>query len=330
MEDLRVGTCSWTDRSLVGSGWYPDNARDPYSRLRHYANFFDTVEVDSTFYAIPGEEVFYQWAARTTPGFLFNIKAFGLFTFHTLSVTALPRELMPPGISKGSRLRIWEIPKDARIALWDRFISRVLVLNSLNRLGYLLFQFPPWIVFSERNLNWFKRIAKLASPARVAIEIRHRSWLEKGNRERFLDLLRDQNMAFTAVDEPSLEWTVPPEWHITATWGTVLRFHGRNAPAWNKRDAKVAERFNYLYDITELAPFSEKAKVFAKDVGRVFLMFNNCFRDNAVRNALEMRALLGVDVGDRGQEMLNLWDMSPGKSAAAGSKNSKTPRGTRE
>ena len=109
-----------------------------------------------------------------------------------------------------------------------------------------------------------------------------------------------------------------------------MRFHGRNAPAWNKRDAKVAERFNYLYDITELAPFSEKAKVFAKDVGRVFLMFNNCFRDNAVRNALEMRALLGVDVGDRGQEMLNLWDMSPGKSAAAGSKNSKTPRGTRE
>jgi uncharacterized protein YecE (DUF72 family) len=228
---------------------------------------------------------------------------------------------MPPGISKGSRLRIWEIPKDTRIALWERFISRVLVLHSMNRLGYLLFQFPPWVVFSERHLNWFKRVATLASPARVAIEIRHRSWLEEGNRERFLDLLRDQNMAFTAVDEPSLEWTVPPEWPITATWGTVMRFHGRNAPAWDKRDAKVAERFNYLYDINELAPFSEKARAFAKDGGRVFLMFNNCFRDNAVRNALEMKALLGVDDGGRiqGQEMLNLWDLSPGGASAGGS-----------
>ena len=138
---------------------------------------------------------------------------------------------------------------------------------------------------------------------------------------RFLDLLRDQNMAFTAVDEPSLEWTVPPEWPITATWGTVMRFHGRNAPAWDKRDAKVAERFNYLYDINELAPFSEKARAFAKDGGRVFLMFNNCFRDNAVRNALEMKALLGVDDGGRiqGQEMLNLWDLSPGGASAGGS-----------
>jgi uncharacterized protein YecE (DUF72 family) len=100
-----------------------------------------------------------------------------------------------------------------------------------------------------------------------------------------------------------------------------MRFHGRNAPAWDKRDAKVAERFNYLYDINELAPFSEKARAFAKDGGRVFLMFNNCFRDNAVRNALEMKALLGVDDGGRiqGQEMLNLWDLSPGGASAGGS-----------
>ena len=98
-----------------------------------------------------------------------------------------------------------------------------------------------------------------------------------------------------------------------------MRFHGRNAPAWNKRDAKMAERFNYLYDMNELAPFSEKAKVFAKEGGRVFLMFNNCFRDNAVRNALEMKALLGVEAGGRGQEMLNLWNMSPGGASTGGS-----------
>lgn len=182
------------------------------------------------------------------------------------------------------------------------------------------------MVYSEKNLNWFKRIGKLAAPARVAIEVRHNSWLEEGNRERFMDLLRDQNMAFTAVDEPRLEWTVPPEWHITATWGTVMRFHGRNTVAWNKREAKVAERFNYLYDISELGPFSERAQALAKEVGRVFLMFNNCFRDNAVRNALQMRTLLGIDPDlPPGQESLDLWDRSPGKPSGKGSENSKTP-----
>jgi len=325
MGDLRVGTCSWSDRSLLASGWYPKNAKDPNSRLRFYSNSFDTVEVDSTFYAIPGEDVFYQWASRTAPGFLFNVKAFGLFTFHSLYLSSLPEKLAPSGLSRGSRLRIWEIPKSVRVALWDMFISRVLILNSMKRLGYLLFQFPPWVVYSERNLNWFKRIGKLAAPARVAIEVRHSSWLEEGNRERFMDLLRDQNMAFTAVDEPRLEWTVPPEWHITATWGTVMRFHGRNTAAWNKREAKVAERFNYLYDISELGPFSERAKALAKEVGKVFLMFNNCFRDNAVRNALQMRALLGIDPDlPRGQETLDLWDLTPGKPSGKGSENGTT------
>lgn len=310
MGDMKVGTCSWTDRSLTVSGWYPDNARDAYSRLRHYAASFNTVEVDSTFYAIPGEEVFYQWASRTDPGFLFNIKAFGLFTFHTLSLSALPVELRPRDLLQGSRVRIWELPKNARIALWENFISKVLILKSMNRLGYLLFQFPPWIVFSEKNLNWFRRIGNLAAPARIAIEVRHRSWLQEGNRERFLDLLRDQNIAYTAVDEPSLEWTVPPEWHVTATWGTVFRFHGRNTPAWDKREATVAERFNYLYDIEELRPFSDLAREKASEAGMVFLMFNNCFRDSAVRNALQMRALLGMDPDmPPGQGSLGLWDV---------------------
>ncbi len=310
MGDLRVGTCSWTDRSLTGSGWYPDNAKDAYSRLRHYSGSFNTVEVDSTFYAIPGEEVFYQWASRTNPGFLFNIKAFGLFTYHSLSLSAIPVDLRPKGLLQGSRVRIWEIPKNSRVSLWERFISRVLILKSMDRLGYLLFQFPPWIVFSEKNLNWFKRIGNLAAPARIAIEVRHRSWLEEGNRDRFLDVLRDQNIAYTAVDEPSLDWTVPPEWHVTATWGTLFRFHGRNTPAWKKREATVAERFNYLYDIAELKPFSDLAREKVSEVARVFLMFNNCFRDSAVRNALQMRALLDMDPDlPLEQGSLGLWDV---------------------
>lgn len=312
MKDLRVGTCSWTDRSLLSSGWYPAGARDSSSRLHHYAGFFDTVEVDTTFYAIPDETIFYQWASRTPPGFLFNVKAFGLFTYHTLPVTALPEYIRPGNAQKGSRVRIWEIPKESRMELWNNFISRVMVLHQMDRLGYLLFQFPPWVSYSEKNLNWFRRIGSLGAPLRIALEVRHGSWLEKGNRSRFLDLLKDQNMAYTVVDEPRLDWTVPPEWNITATWGSVMRFHGRNVPAWSRKNATVAERFNYLYDTVELSDFTAIAKKTAEDTGRVFLMFNNCFRDNAVRNALQMKALLGLGASmPPAQESLDLGEVLP-------------------
>ena len=302
MNDLRVGTCSWTDRSLLASGWYPSGHGDAGSRLHHYSAFFDTVEVDSTFYAIPDETVFFQWVSRTPPGFLFNVKAFGLFTYHALPVTSLPASLRPAGASKGSKVRIWEIPRESRVELWNAFMSRVTVLHRMDRLGYLLFQFPPWVTFSEKNLGWFSRIGSLAAPMRIALEVRHGSWLEKGKRERFLDLLRDQNIAYTAVDEPELDWTVPPEWNITATWGSVMRFHGRNSDAWSRRNASVAERFNYLYDIEELELVSRAFKERRDRIGRVFLMFNNCFRDNAVRNALQMKALLGLAAGRPGEQ----------------------------
>ena len=258
--------------------------------------------MDSTFYAIPDETVFFQWVSRTPPGFLFNVKAFGLFTYHALPVTSLPASLRPAGASKGSKVRIWEIPRESRVELWNAFMSRVTVLHRMDRLGYLLFQFPPWVTFSEKNLGWFSRIGSLAAPMRIALEVRHGSWLEKGNRERFLDLLRDQNIAYTAVDEPELDWTVPPEWNITATWGSVMRFHGRNSDAWSRRNASVAERFNYLYDIEELELVSRAFKERRDRIGRVFLMFNNCFRDNAVRNALQMKALLGLAAGRPGEQ----------------------------
>ncbi|HPD98534.1 MAG TPA: DUF72 domain-containing protein [Synergistales bacterium] len=312
MKEFRIGTCSWTDRSLLSSGWYPDSARDAQSRLRHYSGFFDTVEVDSTFYAIPDESSFYHWASRTSPGFLFNVKAFGLFTFHTLPVSSLPAQIRPKNASQGSKIRIGDITRDQRVGLWNAFVSRVLVLHRMERLGYILFQFPPWVTFSEKNLRWFRRIGDLAAPMRVALEVRHRSWVENENRERLLEVLREENMALAAVDEPKLDWTVPFDWSITATWGTVLRFHGRNAPAWSKRNASVAERFNYLYDTGELEAFREASERLPDDTGRVFLMFNNCFRDNAVRNALQMRKIMGFGaIVPPGQESLGLGEVAP-------------------
>jgi uncharacterized protein YecE (DUF72 family) len=292
MGEIRVGTCSWSDRSLLSSGWYPPKANDAAKRLRFYANHFDTVEIDSSFYAIPQEPVIYQWVSRTQPDFIFNIKSFGLFTHHAVHTASLPRHIREE--TQKERIRLTDLPKKHRREIWDTFFERVMVLHRMGRLGYLLFQFPPSFEYSESALDYIKRLADLSRPARAAIEIRHRSWMEKGRKERLLDVLREENLAYVAVDEPRLLWTVPFEWHVTATWASVLRLHGRNGEAWMKKGASVAERFAYRYDSAELGTLAEESRRQVESTERIYVMFNNCFRDYAVKNALEMKELLGI------------------------------------
>jgi len=306
MSEIRVGTCSWSDKSLLSSGWYPEQARDAASRLRFYANRFDTVEIDSSFYAIPSEAVLYQWVSRTPPDFVFNMKSFGLFTHHAVNTASLPPQYRKAG--QKERMRLQDLPKECRRKLWDIFYERVMVLHRMGRLGYLLFQFPPSFDYSEAALHYIRRIAGISRPARVAVEVRHRSWMENGQKERLLDLLREENVAYVAVDEPRLLWTVPFEWHVTATWATVLRLHGRNADGWIKKGTTVAERFAYRYDPAELEVFAQETRRLGGVTERVFIMFNNCFRDYAVQNALQMRKLLGLggDIPSGDQKTLDL------------------------
>lgn len=306
MSEIRVGTCSWSDKSLLASGWYPPKAREAASRLGYYARYFTTVEIDSSFYAIPVESALYQWVSRTPPDFVFNIKSFGLFTHHAVNAVAISREFREPDGKQ--RLRLHDLPREHRRRLWDTFFGRVMVLHRMGRLGYLLFQFPPSFEYSEPALDYIKRLAELSRPAQAAVEVRHRSWMEKGKKEIFLDLLREENIAYVAVDEPRLLWTVPFEWHVTATWGTVLRLHGRNGAAWMKKGASVAERFAYRYDSAELKAFAEATLKLPESTERTYVMFNNCFRDYAVTNALQLKGFLGL--GGRaepsGQKALDL------------------------
>ena len=141
--EIRVGTCSWTDKGLLASGWYPDGARTAAGRLAFYGSNFDTVEVDSTFYAIPDQASVFQWAARTYSGFLFNVKAWGLFTWHSVKYGTLPpwirQEIPRP---ESGRLDFQTIPREMRPILWKRFTSALSPLQTMGRLGYLLFSCP--------------------------------------------------------------------------------------------------------------------------------------------------------------------------------------------
>jgi uncharacterized protein YecE (DUF72 family) len=124
MGDIRVGTASWTDRTLIESGWYPPEADNPARRLRFCAERFPVVEVDATYYALPAETTAEAWAGRTPAGFTFNIKAFSLFTQHPTRIAALPADLREgvPDSGKGT-VYLRQVAPAVADQAWDRFLS---------------------------------------------------------------------------------------------------------------------------------------------------------------------------------------------------------------
>ena len=304
---IRVGICSWTDRTLLKSGFYPRRASTPAARLAHYAARFPAVEVDSTYYALPDPAWAFRWIAGTPKDFAFGVKSFSLFTFHRAKVSNLPKwlraELKPR--EAGDYVRRDEVSHESRVRLFEEFAAPVRLLHEAGKLAYLLFQFPPHWKFSREGLVYFKRLREMAGPMPLAVEVRNNSWLAKGNREKFFSALEDQNIAYTAVDEPRVGWTVGPDWPVTSEWGTLVRFHGRNVPGWRNARATVHERFDYLYEKRELAewlPRIDEASSALKGIGKLFLMFNNCVSDKAVQSARLMMEMLGLPVYEDPEE----------------------------
>ncbi len=294
MGELRVGICSWADPSLMRSGFYPRGVRDPGARLAHVAARFEAVEADAPFYAPLDPALPYLWAARTPRGFLFGVKVLGLFTFHSVRAASLPRRVREAaGIPREGRVRREDLPPEVRRSLFEDFLTALEPLVASGKLGYLLFQFPPWFRHGPRELAYLSRVREVCGPRPVAVEVRHVSWTLPGAREPFLERLRRENLAYVAVDEPRLPWTVGPDWPVTADWGTLVRLHGRNGAAWERRGASVAERFDWLYSDEELRPWRDAARSRAAACPRVLLMFNNCVGDKGVRSARRMRVLLG-------------------------------------
>src|SRR5258708_6606212 len=143
MGQVRVGTASWTDRTLISSGWYPPEADTPERRLRYYARQFPLVEVDATYYALPAEQTAAAWAARTPARFTFNIKAFSLFTQHPTRVAALPADLRPAAEKAGKdRVYLKDVDPAVAVQAWDRFLAALEPLREAGKLGTILLQFP--------------------------------------------------------------------------------------------------------------------------------------------------------------------------------------------
>ena len=139
-----------------------------------------------------------------------------------------------------------------------------------------------------RRLN---HIRGLLDGYRVAVEFRHRAWVDDKNRVAVVDALRENDFIYVIPDEPELSWTVPPVVLVTSDW-SVVRFHGRNAAAWGRRGTSTHEVYDYLYSRVELTPWAARAREVASQVKRLFLMFNNHYRGNSAKNARMMLEML--------------------------------------
>ncbi len=295
---IRVGTCSWADKTLLDSGWYPAQAKTPEERLRYYAQQFDIVEVDSTYYGLLSERNAALWVERTPADFVFDVKAFALFTMHPAEVRSLPRDLreaLPAEAQKKARLYYRDVPQEIRAELWQRFTEALLPLDSAGKLGVVLFQFPPWFLPGREARQHILEARERLPQYTLAVEFRNHLWLADDSRDRTLRFLRENTIPLVCVDEPQgFRSSVPPIAEATAAV-SVVRFHGRNYDTWEGKAPSAAERFDYLYSEEELKEWVPPLRRLALETREVHVLMNNCQRDYAVRNARQIASLLGVE-----------------------------------
>ena len=299
-----VGSCSWTDPSLIACGrFYPPGVSSPEDRLRHYARQFPLVEVDSTYYAPPSERNSRLWVERTPDGFTFDVKAYGLLTGHPARTERLPGWLRatvtPKALGKRNIYRK-DVDGAAVERLWEVHRAAFEPLRSAGKLGAVLFQFPPWFVRGAENERYLRRIPEQLPGVAVAVEFRGGGWMDDDAAPATLRLLEGAGLVYVSVDEPQgFRSSTPPVVAATAPLA-VVRLHGRNADTWEAKTAAASDRFKYLYSDAELAEWVPRVRELEARAGTVHVLFNNNYEDWGMRNARRMTQLLGGAPGDVG------------------------------
>src|SRR3954469_14146745 len=196
---ILIGTSSWTDPTLVKSGhFYPPDAKTAEGRLRFYASKFPIVEVDSTYYFPPSESNSVLWIERTPPEFTFNIKAYSLLTNHPTKRDSLYKDVQDQAPADKKNVYREQLPDDVVDEVWQRFRDALMPLHSAGKLGAVLFQFPQWFVISKKSKAYIDEVAERLPDYRVAVEFRHKSWMEERNVEETLSFLEERNCRTSA------------------------------------------------------------------------------------------------------------------------------------
>ena len=288
-----IGTSSWADPGFVEE-WYPPDlpARE---RLSWYAERFDAVEVNSTFYAVPSPRTVKRWAQETPDDFTFDVKLHRLLSRHSADLRSLPPALREDATTN-ARGRV-ELTAALEAALADEIVQAVAPLRD--KLATFLLQLSPAFEPRKHELDELAAlVARLNTTAPVAIELRNRFWVTERRREETLRWFEEHDAAYVCIDGPegSNAPTLMPNLDV-ATRDDIayLRAHGRNLQGY-LRGRSVAERFAYRYSDAELEELGERAGQLAQEVPNVRMMFNNNRGADAPVAAQRMRELLGQAV----------------------------------
>lgn len=298
---VRIGTCAWTDAGLIEL-WYPESAKTPEARLRYYAEHFDVVEVNSSYYAIPDPQTAAKWVDRTPDGFTFHVKAFGMMTGHRVTPEQLPADLRPLVAELTARGNV-QPSEELRRRVFTRFRHALEPLAEAGRLGLVLLQYGPSVEEGEAGRDLILDAAERLAGHRLAVELRHRSWVrDPETLERTLAFLREHGLTHVAVDAPRAEAPSAMPMIADRTSDTVyVRFHGRNTATWSRSGGPASERFDWYYEAAELEEWVEPMRALARGAVQAYAMFNTNANDQGPVNASLLRSVLergGVEVAE--------------------------------
>ena len=293
---ILVGTCSWTDRTLTqDTDWYPKRSMSAAERLKFYASRFPIAEADSTYYFPPSPELTRGWAERTPDGFTMNVKAYSLLTGHPSRPDSLwpdLRDAVKPEFAGKRNIYSSHLEAEAVEEAWRRFELALRPLRTAGKLGAVLLQYPEWFTARRSNREELAAIRRRWPDLPACVEFRSPTWLAAGqDRERTIHTLADLSLALVVVDAPHVA-KLPTVLEATTPDLAVIRFHGRNDETWKKPGTTAAERFDYLYSKPQLRAWVPKIEALAERAASVHALMNNCYRDNGVRNAADLNAML--------------------------------------
>jgi uncharacterized protein YecE (DUF72 family) len=303
VSNVRVGTSGWSYPSGRGTWngvFYPPTRRRPkgFDELAFYAEHFDTVEVNSTFYGQPRAEVTRGWAERTPKGFEFAVKLYQKFTHPRMFKERLAHAL-PAGSADEAALAALAQPNAADL---DQFRRGIEPLAAAAKLGALLAQFPPSFKNGASERAYLEGLLRSLDQYPIAVELRHKTWSDKFGET--LSLLNAYGAAWVQIDEPKFRFSIRQNYLPNVRGFYYMRLHGRNAAQWWRHD-KSEDRYNYLYSTQELQEFTETAQASRQLVKKLYLYANNHFSAKSVANAAMIKHQLGEPVeGEYPPEML--------------------------
>lgn len=289
---LRIGTSGWnypTGPASWNGLFYPSRletaGRQRFDELAYYARFFDTVEVNSSFYRQPAAATTRRWVERTPPEFEFSVKLYQRLT-HPVPVGRETGASAPPTDHAGPAPAL---PAGTTGDV-DAFRAGVDPLADGGKLGAILVQFPPAFRMTPPAVDYLRWLLGRLRDYQVAVELRHRGWSDRGLETQAI--LADVGAAWTQIDEPKFRFSIRQDFRANTPGCYYVRLHGRNAASWWHPE-RPEDRYDYLYSKDELAPLAEAAGAAGAGVRKAYVYFNNHYSAKAVVNAAMLKDLLG-------------------------------------